>query len=175
MMDPKLTHYGQLLPESNWVDAEKMGDKKPTVTIKDIVQQTIAGYGKDDPPKNAGIMTFEETPKQFHLCKTNLKCLAAMFGPKLHDWIGKRVTIFAGTWKREPVPRVWGSPDIDHSFDVTITLKRRKPFKMTMHKTTGTNGTQKAARADNPPPDEDPDYTPELPDDESDRIPGQEG
>jgi len=84
-----------------------------------------------------------------------------MFGPKLHDWIGKRVTLFAGTWKREAVPRVWGSPDIDHDFSVTIRLKKRNPETMTMHRTQ--NGAAQSAPPMDPapPPDEDPDYTPE--------------
>ena len=159
MTKQRSTHYSKLLPDSNWVDAEKMGDGKPTLTIARIKEEIIAGYGKDDPPKNAGIAYFKGTNKRLHLCKTNLLCLAAMFGPYYDDWEGKRVTLYAGKWKGEPAPRIWGSPDIDHDFAVTINLKRRKPFAMTMHRTS--NGAPRSS----PPPDDDPDYTPEPPPD----------
>ena len=102
---------------------------------------------------------------QWCLNKTNGSCLAGMFSKKLANWIGKKVTLFEGNWNGEPALRVWGSPDIDHSFDVTITLKRNKPFAMTMHRTS--NGAPKSAPRTEPapPPDDDPDYTPEPPPD----------
>jgi hypothetical protein len=66
--------------------------------------------------------------------KTNGLCLKAMFGDKLADWVGKRVTLFPSTWNGEPAIRVWGSPDIEKDINVSIQLPRRKPIPMVMHK-----------------------------------------
>jgi len=71
---------------------------------------------------------------QLVTCKTNGLCLKAMFGDRLQNWVGKRVTLFPGEWNGEPCIRVWGSPDIPADISVDIRLPRRKPFRMTMHR-----------------------------------------
>jgi hypothetical protein len=67
-------------------------------------------------------------------CKTNGLCIKAMFGKELEAWKGKKITLFQGQWNGEECIRIWGSPDIEKQFDVSIELPRRKPFPMTMHK-----------------------------------------
>ena len=57
-----------------------------------------------------------------------------MFGRKVQEWVGKRVTLFAGMWDGEECIRVWGSPDIQADLEVTVALPRKRPFQMTMHK-----------------------------------------
>lgn len=89
--------------------------------------------GEDNKPKAKATVAFKETEKQLVMCKTNGISLKAMFGKKLSDWIGKRVTLFPDTWNGEPATRVWGSPDIEKDIDVEIALPRRRPFKKTMH------------------------------------------
>ena len=127
----KPVDYDQLFP-GRFLKAGTLGGKPRTLTIKDVDREKLPqNDGKD---KIKGIIDFEETEMQWCLNKTNGSCLASMFGKKLANWIGKRVILFEGNWNGEPALRVWGSPDIDSEFDVTIALPKRKPFVMTMHK-----------------------------------------
>jgi hypothetical protein len=118
----------------------KAGDlkgRKFTLTIKSVDLYELEGAkGKE----KRGVIAFKETPKLIALNKINGLCLKAMFGRLVQAWVGKRVTIFpdvvkeAGAMQGEPCIRLWGSPEIAHDTDVTIQLRKRKPYFLTMHK-----------------------------------------
>jgi hypothetical protein len=128
---PKPSNFDQLYP-SRFLKAGELLGKKITLTIRDVDLEEL--QGEDGKPKAKAIVAFKETEKQLVACKTNGICLKEMFGPRLADWIGRRVTIFPDTWNGEPCIRVWGSPDIEADLDVTVTLPRRRPFKKTLHR-----------------------------------------
>jgi len=103
----------------------------------------------DKGPQIKGVISFKETDKQWALNKTNGICLKELFGRKVQEWVGKRVTLFAAMWDGEECIRVWGSPDIPEDRDVTISLPRKRPFQMTMHRVGGPSrvvgGTESSA------------------------------
>jgi hypothetical protein len=153
----KPVDFDQLYP-GRFLKAGELLGQKFTVTISDVDLEELQG---DDGTKKAkAILSFRETEKKLVTCKTNGVCLREMFGRKVAEWVGKRVTLFPDTWNGEPCIRVWGSPDIDRDFDVEITLPRRRPFKKTMHKTEPkrANGNGRAAQAaPEPEPASEPD------------------
>jgi hypothetical protein len=85
-------------------------------------------------PQIKGVIAFERTEKQWALNKTNGICLKEMFGKKVQEWVGKRVTLFPSQWDGEDCIRVYGSPELEADREVVIALPRKRPFKMTMHK-----------------------------------------
>lgn len=127
---PKVSNFDELYP-GRFLKAGLFKGGKPTLTIKDVDIEEMPG--EDGKPKIKAVLSFNERPMQLVMCKTNGLCLKAMFGKELKDWIGKRVTLFAGQWNGEECIRVWGSPDIEKDFPVSIELPRRKPIPMTMH------------------------------------------
>lgn len=127
---PKPVDWDQLYP-NRFLKAGELQGKRVTLTIKDIDLDNLVD--SDGREKIKGVISFEQTPKQIALNKTNGICLRAMFGKKLTEWIGKRVIIFPGVWNGEDALRIWGSPDIKDPVDVDVKLPRRKEFKMRMH------------------------------------------
>lgn len=145
---PKPVDFDQLYPGRFLKSGELLG-KKVTVTIADVEIDELEGEkGK----RVQGIIHLKGKNKQIVLNKTNGLCLKGMFGRKLGDWIDKRIVIFQDQTRfgSDTVDciRIWGSPDIQRDIKVTITLPRRKPFEMTMHKT----GERAPASEDAPPP-----------------------
>lgn len=136
----KPVDFDQLYP-GRFIKAGELLGKKVTLTIADVDLEDL--MGEDNKPKAKATLSFKETEKQMVMCKTNGICLKAMFGKKLSDWLGKRITIFPDTWNGEPAIRIWGSPDIEEESEVEVALPRRRPFKKTMHRTTA-----KAAKTD---------------------------
>lgn len=127
----KVSNYDELYP-GRFLKAGLFKGTKPTLTIKDVdTEQLEDNTGK---PKTKAILSFVERPMELVMCKTNGICIKAMFGKELQNWIGKRVTLFAGQWNGEECVRVWGSPDIENDIKVEVELPRRKPFPMVMHK-----------------------------------------
>lgn len=131
---PKPVDFDQLYPGRFLKSGELLG-KKRTVTIEDVeIDELENEKGK----KIQGIIHLKETDKQIVLNKTNGLCLRGMFGRKLGDWVGKRITIFQDQVRFGPdtvdAIRIWGSPDIERDMPVTINLPRKKPTTMTMHK-----------------------------------------
>lgn len=137
---PNPVDWDELYP-GRFLKAGEFKGKKPTLRIAAVKLNELVG---DKGPQIKGVIHFERTDKQWALNKTNGICLKEMFGRKVQEWVGKRVTLFAGTWDDEECIRVWGSPDITGDREVTIQLPRKRPFKMTMHKTT--------KEGDSPPP-----------------------
>jgi hypothetical protein len=126
----KPVDWDELYP-GRFIKAGEFKGKKPTLTIKDVDVESLAG--DDGKEKVKGIISFVETPKQLPLNKTNGICLRAMFGRKLPDWVGKRVILYADKWNGEEATRIWGSPDITEEMAVEVKLPRKKPINMTMH------------------------------------------
>lgn len=127
----KPVDFDQLYP-GRFIKAGELLGKKVTVTISDVELEDL--MGEDGKNKAKAIIAFKESDKKLVICKTNGICIKAMFGPKIAEWIGKRITIFPDTWNGEPCIRVWGSPEIAAELDVEVSLPRRRPFKKTMHK-----------------------------------------
>lgn len=126
----KPTTYDGLYP-GRFLKAGLFEGKQVTLTIKDANLEELEG---DDGKKVKAILAFVETEMQLVTCKTNGFSIKSMFGDKLSNWIGKRVTFFPSTWNGEPAIRVWGSPDIERDQNISIQLPRRKPIPMTMHR-----------------------------------------
>jgi hypothetical protein len=126
----KPTDWDQLYP-NRFLKAGELQGKKVTLTIKDIdLDNLVDSDGKE---KVKGVVSFEGTPKQIALNKTNGLCLRAMFGKKLSEWMGKKVILFPGQWGGEEAIRIWGSPDIKEAIDVEVKLPRRKAQMFRMH------------------------------------------
>lgn len=105
--------------------------KKPTLEIAAVKIEELIG---DKGPQIKGVISFKGKDKHWALNKTNGLCLKDLFGKKVQEWVGKRVTLFASTWNGEDCIRVWGSPDIEADREITISLPRKRPMQMTMHK-----------------------------------------
>lgn len=81
-----------------------------------------------------------EPGKLMSLNKINGLCLKAIFGRDPQQWVGKRVTVYpdivreAGAMKGDPCVRIWGSPHLANDLDVSIALRKRSPYTMTMHR-----------------------------------------
>lgn len=142
-------HYKKMLV-GDYIAAIELDDKQPTLTIKGIKSEQLEampkagssddegasgnGAKKEAKKKKKWIVFFKETDRGWVLNRTNILCLAAMFGEESDGWIGKRVTIFAQMVqvgrKKEPGIRIKGSPDITGAVSATIELPRRRPFQM---------------------------------------------
>jgi hypothetical protein len=154
----KPVDFDQLYPGRFLKSGELLG-KKVTVTIADVAIDELEGEkGK----KVQGIIFLTGTDKQIVLNKTNGLCLKGMFGRKLSDWTGKRITLYQDKTRlgADTVDciRIWGSPDIDRDIEVAIALPRKKPFNMTMHRVSNDRPAPRASQSsDSPPPREDDD------------------
>ncbi len=149
---PKPVDWDQLYPGRFLKAGEFMG-RKVTLTIADVELDELEGNtGK----KVKGIISFRETTRQLALNRTNGICLKAMFGRKLAEWAGKRVTLFPGNWNGEECIRVWGSPDIAKDEEIVIDLPRKKPQKMVMHKVVKGGVAEKPAIDREPPIEREP-------------------
>jgi hypothetical protein len=149
---PKPTDFDQLYP-GRFLKAGDLAGKKVTVTIKDI---NLDRLESTDGKKTKGILELVETDRQVVLNKTNGLCIRAMFGRKLADWAGKRITLFAGSFNGEDCIRIWGSPELEKDMDVVIELPRKKPTRMTMHRVNGAKPAATAASSREPGQDDEP-------------------
>jgi hypothetical protein len=127
---PVPVDWDELYP-GRFLKAGEFKGQKVTLRIASVRIEELIG---DKGPQVKGVIAFEQTEKQWALNKTNGFCLREMFGRKVQEWVGKRVTLFAGMWDGEECIRVWGSPDIANDMEVTVALPRKRPFKMPMHK-----------------------------------------
>lgn len=128
---PDPVDWDQLYP-GRFIKAGEFQGKRPVYTIAKVKLHELEG---DKGKQVKGVIYFNEIEKQWALNKTNGICLKAMFGRNLPDWVGKKVQLFAGQWDGDDCIRVWGSPDIKDDFEVDVALPRKRPFKMTMHRT----------------------------------------
>lgn len=129
-------------------------EKPVTLKIKSVeLEELPQDDGKTRP---RGIISFERTEKQLVLNSTNGQCFKALFGRKVQEWVGHRVTLCAAEaafgGKRVPAVRVYGSPELDSDITVNIELPRRKPLKHVLRSTkkpsTATQKPQQQAPAE---------------------------
>ena len=125
----KPVDFDELYP-GRFLKAGELQGKQVTLAISSVDLDELEG---DAGKKIKGVISFEKTPKQLCLNKTNGICIRSMFGRKLADWVGKRITLFPSQWNGDDCIRIWGSPDIDKDEDITVQLPRKRPTKMTMH------------------------------------------
>lgn len=131
MNEPNLkkpVDWDELYP-GRFIKAGELLGKQVTLKIKSVDLDELEG---DKGKKIKGVITFEQTPKQLALNRTNGVCLREMFGRKLSGWVGKRITIHPAEWNGEPCIRVWGSPDIAQDMTIEVALPRRRPVQMVM-------------------------------------------
>lgn len=151
----KPVDWQELYP-GRFLHAADLKGKKVTLKMADVSLEELIG---DKGPQVKGLIAFEKTEKQLALNKTNGIFIKAMFGSKLADWVGKRITVFEDTWDGEPCIRVWGSPDIPADMAVTVALPRKRPFERTLHKVGGAEPARtpppaRSTAAQDEPPDE---------------------
>lgn len=138
--------YDQLFP-SRFIKAGEFGGKPVTLTITAVEMEELEK--EDGTEKNAPIVSFKETKRQWVLIKTNAQCLLAMWGPNTDDWVGKRVTLFperdaSGLSDSGLCIRVKGSPDIDGPIVASIKLPRRKAQSRKLVKTGGNTASEES-------------------------------
>lgn len=144
----KPVDYDELFP-GRFLKAGLFNGKAVTLTIADVDAEPLPqDNGKD---RTRGVLTFRETDKQLVLNSTNGQCIRAMFGRKVPDWIGKRVTFVPerDRFGREVVDaiRIAGSPDLSAPIDAEIRMPRKKPK---FRKLEVTGKRQSAPRNDQP-------------------------
>lgn len=116
---------------SAYIKASDLKGKPRTLTFKGWRTEKLkANDGKES---EKGIFAFEGARKEWVVNKTNLICLKAMFGDRIRDWMGKKVTLFPTVWNGDDCIRVYGSPEIAEDMEVIVELPQRKPIRMTMH------------------------------------------
>ncbi len=136
--------------DTRFMTAEELGDKKVTLRIAAVFREELAD--DDGGVKVKTTMEFARpdgtiVKKRLVLNRTNLDCLRALWGDTVAQWVGHRLTIHQvpNCYRGKPGVRIWGSPDLETDAEVTITLPRKKPFKMTMHKTAARQASSEAA------------------------------
>jgi hypothetical protein len=136
----KPVDFDHLFP-GRFLKAGQLGTGKPTVTIKSVDLDRLPSDKGGEETK--GVITFAEMQYQLVLNKTNGLCLRAMFGREVARWIGRKITLYAGTWNREPAVRIWGSPELTEEKSVTIKLPRRTPFQHILHPVAARDATRR--------------------------------
>lgn len=150
----KPVDWEELYP-GRFLKAADLKGKRATVKISDVNLEELVG---DKGPQVKGLLSFEGKDRQFALNKTNGILIKAMFGRKVQDWIGKRITLHEEQWDGDPCLRVYGSPDIEKDVEVTVALPRKRPFNRTLHHVGGPAAVpaqqKPIASADAEPPEE---------------------
>src|SRR5579863_4704163 len=87
---PKPVDWDELYP-GRFMKAVDFKGKPVTLTIAEVKIEELVG---DKGPQIKGIVSFEKTEKQLALNRTNGICLKAMFGRRVQEWIGHKVTLY---------------------------------------------------------------------------------
>jgi hypothetical protein len=150
MTESKPVDWDELYP-GRFIKAGLIGDgnARLTVTIGGIHTEELT---TEQGTRVKGVLSFSDDKYQLPLNKTNGICMREMFGRKVQEWVGKRITLFSDTWNGEPCVRIWGSPDIAADMQVVVALPRRKPFTKTMHRVGAPSKAAKPAKPSEPPP-----------------------
>lgn len=78
--------------DKEFVFAYDLDGKDVTVTIENVkVGELVGTTGKK---ARKPVVYFKGSPKGLALCVTNGRTIAAMYGNKTEDWVGKRITMF---------------------------------------------------------------------------------
>lgn len=145
--------YDELFP-NRFLKSGLFKGKQHTLTIVRIVLEEMEDKkGK----RNKAIVSFQETPKQLVLNKTNGECLKGMFGRDVSKWVGKRVTFYPAMveafGEETQAIRVRGSPDITGDMEVACNLgQKQRTMKMTRTATAAPKAAAPAAPAAPPQP-----------------------
>lgn len=143
----------------------KAGEFKGLDVTLTIVRVQIDELEGNKGKQVKGILTFRETPKELVLNKTNGECVKAMFGRKVQEWVGKRVTLYPQKIESDLADiaiRVRGSPDLTSDVEFVLQLPRKAARKLVLKKTSAgraaaarapTNGSASGPPA-SPPPDD---------------------
>lgn len=126
--------YSQMYP-NRFLKADILKGKKLLLTVKDIVGE---GLMSDEGGANLEwVVSFEETPLQFVMNRTNAYCLYRMFGGDPHSWIKRKIGLFPTTVKAfgavHDCIRIWGSPELTEDMPITVPQGRKKALEMVMH------------------------------------------
>jgi hypothetical protein len=140
--------YDQLFP-GRFLKAGEFKGKDVTLTLSRVDLEEMEDRKGH---KTKCIVTFRETKKQLVLNRTNGECLKGMFGRKVGEWIGKRVTFGPSTVEAFGAPtlaiRVRGSPDLPRDTEITCKVGRQGDVRVMMRRT----GQQQGANGKAPPP-----------------------
>jgi hypothetical protein len=144
--------WDELYP-GRFIKPSDLKGKKVSLIISRVRVEELVG---EKGPQMKGIINFEGKEKALPLNKTNGLCLKAMFGSKVQQWVGHKVTLFESVWDGDACIRVWGSPELTEDRQVTIALPRKRPFDMTMH---AVSVGPKPVQSTQPSPDAEQDNT----------------
>lgn len=143
--------YDELYP-GRFIKSGDLRGRDVNLTIASVEVDDLEGTkGK----QAKGVVHFKETKKALVLNRTNGECIKAMFGRKIADWIGKRVTLYPQKIESEVADlaiRVRGSPDLAADVEFELHLARKRPRPMTLKKTTTGKANGKAIEAPEPEP-----------------------
>jgi hypothetical protein len=146
--------YDELFP-GRFLKSGLFKGKDVTLIIRDVrIEEMPDERGGN---KIKGIISFERTPLELILNRTNGEAFKKMFTADCDAWKGKRVTLYAAPW-RDPSGedttciRVRGSPDIAANITYELRLARKKPSKVTLLKTPSTVPVAQATTKQAPPP-----------------------
>ena len=113
----------------------KAGEFKGLDVTLTLVKVSLDELEGNKGKQQKGVLSFRETPKQIALNRTNGECIKAMFGRRLADWPGKRITFYAAKINSEFADiaiRVRGSPDLKEPVTFLLQLARKSPRKVTL-------------------------------------------
>ena len=88
-MNTNLT-ISQLFP-SKFIKSADIGEPDLVLTISRVQVEEL-GYGEEKDSKP--IMYFEETDQSLVLNKTNAESISQLYGPRIADWLGKKIALF---------------------------------------------------------------------------------
>ena len=148
---PAPVDYDELFP-GRFLKAGLLKGREVTLTISHIDVERLPQ--EDGTERDRGVISFAKTEKQLVLNSTNGQCFRAMFGRKLADWVGKRVTLAPERDRlgRELVDciRVAGSPDLAADMTIEIVLPRKKPKPRLLRRTGKARSSQPRAVVEMP-------------------------
>lgn len=154
----KPVDWDELYP-GRFLKAGQLGDKRPTLTITSVdVEKLPDDKGGE---KTKGVVTFQETPFQLALNKTNGLLMLELFGREVQKWPGRKVTLYrgsveSGSRKGEPAVRVWGSPELQSDRTVEIRLPKKRPMQLVLHAVRGKDAAAPSAVDKHPTEPEQP-------------------
>lgn len=162
----QVVDYDQLYP-GRFIKAGDLAGRDRNLTIARVDLEELEGRkGK----QGKGVIHFQETKKALVLNRTNGECIKAMFGRKLVDWVGKRITLYPAQIESAVADlaiRVRGSPDISQDVTFELALPQKRPVSMRLRRT----GTGKGNAAPTPAaPKAEPEPAPEAEDQSEEHI-----
>lgn len=100
-----MTDYRSLY-DKDYIGAWDLQDKDVTVTISKVIGGQLTGQGGRKARKP--IIYMHKTDKGFALNATNGKTIAALYGPLIENWAGKRITLYKSVTRNPD-----GTGDVD--------------------------------------------------------------